>query len=90
MFVDSIVPALQLYGRSELGTLLTNPISGQSGIYLDTPNFSLNRPVFKISGQFTNLQNLPFVPSFNPSNIVAGQNVDITSWNFSLRGESLL
>lgn len=85
MFVDNVVPALQLYGRTELGTLLTD-ISGQSGIYLDTPNFGLNGPVFQISGQFTNLQNLPFVPSFNASNIVAGQNVDITSGNFSLRG----
>jgi len=85
MFVDNVVPALQLYGRTELGTLLTD-ISGQSGIYLDTPNFGLNGPVFQISGRFTNLQNLPFVPSFNASNIVAGQNVDITSGNFSLRG----
>lgn len=85
MFVDSVVPALQLYGRTELGTLLTN-ISGQSGIYFDAPYFGLNGPVFQTSGQFTNLQNLPFVPSFNASNIVAGQNVDITSGNFSLRG----
>jgi hypothetical protein len=42
--------------------------------------------VFQISGQFTNLQNLAFVPSFNSSNMVAGQNVDITSASFSLVG----
>jgi hypothetical protein len=84
MFVDSAVPWVQLYGRNELGPLQT--ISGRSGIYFDTPFFSLSGPVFKISGQFTNLQSLPFVPSFNASNIVAGQNVDITSGNFSLVG----
>lgn len=85
MFVDNVVPAFQLYGRTELGTLLTD-IGGQTGIYLDSPNFSLNGPVFQISGQFTNLENLPFVPSFNASNMVAGQNVDVTSANFSLSG----
>ena len=42
--------------------------------------------MFQISEQFTNLQNLPFVPRFNASNIVAGQNVDITSGNFMLVG----
>jgi hypothetical protein len=35
--------------------------------------------VFKISGQFANLGSLPFVPSFNASNVVAGQNVAATS-----------
>jgi hypothetical protein len=81
MFVDSVVPALQLYGRTELGPLQT--INGQSGIYLDIPYFGLNGPVFKISGQLTNLQNLPFVSNFDASNIVAGQNVDIASGNYS-------
>ena len=84
IWVDSVTPALQLYGRNELGPLQT--FNGRSGIYLSTPYFGLNGPAFKISGQFTNLQNLPFVPSFNASNIVAGQNVDITSGNFSLTG----
>lgn len=84
MFVDNVVPSIQLYGRTELGSLQT--INGQSGIYFDTPYFGLTGPVFRISGQFTNLQNLPFVPSFNATNIVAGQNVDVTSGNFSLSG----
>ena len=84
MFVDNVVPALQLYGRTELGPLQT--ISGQSGIYFDLPNFDFSAATFQISGQFTNLQNLPFVPSFNASNVVAGQNVDITSGNFSFVG----
>lgn len=84
MFVDNVVPSIQLYGRTELGSLQN--INGQSGIYFDTPYFGLTGPVFRISGQFTNLQNLPFVPSFNATNIVAGQNVDVTSGNFSLSG----
>ena len=84
MFVDNVVPALMLYGRTELGSLLT--INGQSGIYFDTPNFDFSKAAFNISGQLTNLQKLPFVPSFNASNVVAGQSVDMTSGNFSLVG----
>jgi len=84
MTVDNEVPLLTLYGRTELGSLQT--INGQSGIYWDAPYFDFGNAVFQISGQFTNLQNLPFVPSFNASNMVAGQNVDIASANFSLVG----
>jgi hypothetical protein len=84
MFVDSVVPDLELYGRNELGALQT--ISGRSGIYFDAPDFDFSTAKFRISGQFTNLQNLPFVPSFNASDIVAGQNVDVTSGNFSFVG----
>jgi Domain of unknown function (DUF5666) len=82
--VDNVVPVLSLYGRTELGSLQT--INGQSGIYFDFPYFDFDNAVFQISGQFTNLQNLPFVPSFDSSNMVAGQNVDITSANFLLAG----
>ncbi|MFZ0759571.1 MAG: DUF5666 domain-containing protein [Candidatus Sulfotelmatobacter sp.] len=84
MFVDNVVPALQLYGRTELGSLLS--INGQSGLYWDTPNFDFSNAVFNVSGQLTNLQNLPFDPSFKASNVVAGQNVDITSAGFILSG----
>lgn len=42
--------------------------------------------MFQISGQFTNLQNLPFVPSFTAANMVAGQNLDVTSANFISSG----
>lgn len=84
MFVDNVVPALELYGRTELGSLQT--INGQSGIYFDTPYFDASNAAFNISGQLSNLQNLPFVPSFNASNVVAGQNVDVTSADFILIG----
>jgi hypothetical protein len=85
MFVDKIVPVVQLYGRTELG-VLSNDGLGHSGIYLPFPNFDHSNAIFTISSQFTNLQNLPFVPSFNASNIVAGQNVAITSEEFSTVG----
>lgn len=85
MFVDNKVPVLNLFGRTELGSLITD-INGQSGIYVEEPYFDFSNAAFNISGQLTNLQNLPFVPSFNASNMVAGQNVDITSQNFALTG----
>jgi len=84
MVVDNEVPLLTLYGRTELGPLQT--IGGQSGIYWDVANFDFSNAAFNISGQFTNLQNLPFVPSFNASNMVAGQTVDITSADLSIVG----
>jgi hypothetical protein len=84
MFIDNVVPVLTLYGRTELGSLITN--GGQNGIYFDMPNFDFSNATFNISAQLTNLQNLPFVPSFNASNVVAGQSVDITSQNFSFTG----
>jgi hypothetical protein len=84
MTVDNAVPLLTLYGRTELGPLQT--VNGQSGLYWDSPYFDFSNAVFQISGQFNNLQNLPFVPNFNVSNLVAGQNVDIASADLSIVG----
>jgi Domain of unknown function (DUF5666) len=84
IFVENEAPVLQLYGRTELGALQT--FNGQSGIYFDLPSFGFDSSTFQISGQLANLGSLPFLPSFNASNIVAGQNVDITSGNFSTVG----
>ncbi len=83
MFVDNIVPVLESYGRTELGSLIKD--NGYS-VYYDIPQFDFSNAAFNISGQLANLQNLPFVPSFNATNMVAGQNVDITSQNFALTG----
>jgi hypothetical protein len=41
--------------------------------------FSSGNAGFQVSGGLTNLQNLPFIPSFNALNMVAGQNVDLTA-----------
>ena len=83
MFVDTLVPALNFYARTEIGALFSEPgVSG--GVYLEMPYFNFGNAVFRVSGQFTNLQNLPFMPSFTASNMVAGQNVDIASLAFSM------
>lgn len=84
MFIGEATPLLTLYGRTELGPLQT--IGNQTGIYFDTPDFDFSNAVFGISGQFTNLQSLPFIPSFSASDMVAGQNAAITSPQFSLTG----
>jgi hypothetical protein len=73
MFVDKIEPALNIWGRDE-----------QGGDYVNTHAlgglpFSFDSAVFQISGQFTNLQNLPFVPNFTGSNMVAGQNLYLSA-----------
>ncbi len=83
MFVDTEVSVLTQYGRNELGTLVPVP---NGTAYFDIPDFDFSNAVFNISGQLTNLQNLPFVPSFTASNMVAGQNVGITSPTLSLVG----
>jgi hypothetical protein len=41
--------------------------------------FNFGSALFQISGQLTNLGNLPFVPSFSASNMVPGQEVYVSS-----------
>ncbi len=79
------VSDLMMHSRSELGALLSVP-GIQGGVYLPLPFFNYSKATFGISGQFTNLQSLPFVPTFNAATMVAGQNVDITSGAFVLPG----
>ena len=83
MFVDTEIPVLMQYGRTELGTLVPIP---NGTAYFDTPDFDFINATFNISGQLTNLQSLPFAPSFTAANMVAWQNVGITSPNLSLVG----
>ncbi len=48
----------------------------QEGKLADLSNFySFGSATFKVSGQFSNLSNLPFPASFEASNIIAGQNI---------------
>jgi hypothetical protein len=56
-----------------LGRQATGPIYGQQAAQLDA---SLAK--FQVSGQFSNLASLPFAAKFTPSNMVPGQNVDMT------------
>lgn len=46
--------------------------------------YNITNSVFQVSGQLTNPQTLPFVPSFNVSNIVPGQNVYISTNQFQV------
>ena len=56
-----------------LGTQTVGGISEMDDI------FGYGNATFQVSGQFTNLQNLPFVATFNATNMVSGQNVLVTS-----------
>jgi len=86
MQVDALVPVLLLYGRTEMGPLLTDPVNGQTGQYDEIPYFDFSNTKFQISGQFTNLQTLPFVPSFDAASMASGQTVDVTSGPLTLGG----
>jgi hypothetical protein len=73
-------PALLTDGREEQGFLYTpNKVSGSQ-------YFSFGNAKFQISGQFTNLKSLPFTASFDSANMVAGQNVLITSHALTFSG----
>jgi hypothetical protein len=79
MQVAEEVPVLTIYGRQQQGPLLT-PLNGPSGYYWNGgAYFDFSSAVFQVSGQLTNLQSLPFSPSFTASNMVAGQNVDVST-----------
>ena len=67
--VDSAVPYLAMYPLVHQGP------SGRS----DVEVFDFSGASFRIDGLFTNLSSLPFAASFNPSNMVAGQNVYVSS-----------
>lgn len=83
----AIGPIAGVYGQSTL--LYTTQVQQQGD---DTPlpmywvfQYTGNT-VFKTSGQFTNLQSLPFTATFGPSSIIAGQNVYLSSSFISTRG----
>jgi hypothetical protein len=87
MTVAAEVPVLTQFGRLQQGPLLTGP-NGTSGYYWGGGAYiDFSGAVFQVSGQLTNLQNLPFAPSFSATNMVAGQNVDVsTASNLNLAG----
>ena len=74
LFVASSEPALLTFRRDEQGFLFP------PGLLVGSPlNFSFGNAVYQISGQFTNLQSLPFAPMLNAGTIFAGQNVSFTA-----------
>lgn len=70
--VISFEPVVVSQGTLEQGPLYT------PGDMKGAP-FSVDGAAFKISGQVTNLANLPFTPNFSAASMVAGQNVAITT-----------
>ena len=76
--IASLEPVLSVYGLLQQAPVLLGP-NGSALYQGGAPYFNFGNSVFQISGQMTNLQKLPFVASFNASNMVPGQNVDITS-----------
>ena len=44
--------------------------------------YNIHSATFQVSGQFNNLQSLPFVPTFNALNLVAGQNAYVSTIQF--------
>jgi hypothetical protein len=69
LLVDALEPSLYTFGAEEQGPLQL----GGADI------FSFGNAAFQTSGQLTNLQNLPFSASFNAANMVAGQNIYIST-----------
>ncbi len=62
--------------QSSVNGLTTQMVGDISTMY---DVFGYATAASQISGQFTNLQNLPFVATFNAASTVAGQNVLVTS-----------
>jgi len=72
MEVTPAMSILVMHPRQEQG----NDLLGFGG---GSFPFNFGSAVFQISGQFTNLATLPFVPSFAASNMVPGQEVYISA-----------
>jgi hypothetical protein len=51
--------------------------------------FSFGNALFQTSGQLTNVRTLPFIASFNAANMVAGQNVLLTSHTLGISPEPI-
>ncbi|MFI5089738.1 MAG: DUF5666 domain-containing protein [Terriglobales bacterium] len=79
LFVSQAQPSLDSLGRDEQGYLFSPPIGGALPL-------SFGNVVYQTSGQFTNLQSLPFPASFNAATIFTGQIVLFTSHALSISG----
>jgi hypothetical protein len=76
--VNAIIPVLNSGARQEQGFLFA------STYLLGGASFSFGNAVFQTSGQLSNLSSLPFPATFNAANVVAGQNVNVTTHAASL------
>jgi hypothetical protein len=69
VLVSEAIPALDMVVQQSQGILL---VGGGTA-------FSFGNATFQISGQLSNLNSLPFTPMFNAGNMVAGQNLDLST-----------
>lgn len=77
--ISPLAPEFIDFGRQQQGDdLSVNPINFETYSYNPSA-------VFQISGEFSTPLNLPFTPAFNPSSMVAGQNVAVA---FILKSQS--
>lgn len=70
---SGIGPAMWALGTQQQGFFLNSHLA------TDPAAYTLASAGFQISGELPNLLNLPFVPKFDASNIVPGQNVYVTT-----------
>ena len=76
VFVSNAVAELLVFNTETRGQLFP----GTSVDYEGGPwGLGFGSAAFRISAQFSNLQSLPFSASFNATNMVAGQNVYVTT-----------
>lgn len=80
MEVTPSVSALFMHARELQGAGIPGYPTGESA------PFNYGSAAFQISGQLTNLGSLPFVPSFNGSNMVPGQEVYISTTTLPFNG----
>jgi hypothetical protein len=71
--VNAIIPVQTTGAREESGYLFT------STYILGGATFSFGDAAFQISGQLSNLKSLPFAATFTAANMVAGQNVNVST-----------
>jgi hypothetical protein len=83
-------PVLQVTAAQPVGNLpaalFYNQQSEGKDEIGDAPPYSISDSLFEVSGELNNVQSLPFVATFNGTNMVAGQNVYVTSTTISLTG----
>jgi hypothetical protein len=80
LFVDTAEPVLSLLAQREQGALFSQYIE------LGFQDLGFGNAAFHISGQLANLNSLPFTPSFDAANMVAGQNVYAGTTATSMQG----
>ena len=79
LIVADSQPTFTMLARQQQGYLFAGVVSGPA-------DFSFSNATFKISGQFANLQNLPFPATFTGATMFDGQNVYVSSHATTISG----